>query len=37
VEVPVSYAARTWEEGKKINFKDALTALYCIARYSCFD
>lgn len=34
VERPISYNARTWEEGKKIGWKDALQALYCIARYS---
>lgn len=33
VERPVSYAARTWEEGKKIGVKDGLQALYCILRY----
>ena len=33
IERPVSYAARTWEEGKKIGVKDGLQALYCILRY----
>ena len=32
-EVPISYAGRTYEEGKKIGLKDAFTALYCIVRY----
>src|SRR5437763_1361000 len=32
-EVPISYAGRTYEEGKKIGLKDAFTALYCIIRY----
>jgi glycosyltransferase involved in cell wall biosynthesis len=32
-EVPISYAGRTYEEGKKIGFKDALQAFYCIVRY----
>ncbi|MFL5241921.1 MAG: glycosyltransferase family 2 protein [Gemmataceae bacterium] len=32
-EVPVSYAGRTYEEGKKIGLRDAFTALYCIVRY----
>jgi glycosyltransferase involved in cell wall biosynthesis len=32
-EVPISYSGRTYEEGKKIGFKDALTAFYCIVRY----
>ena len=33
VEVPISYYPRTKEEGKKINMKDGVRALYCIARY----
>ena len=33
-EVPVSYAGRTYEEGKKINWKDGLSALRCILRYN---
>jgi glycosyltransferase involved in cell wall biosynthesis len=36
-EVPISYAGRTYEEGKKIRLKDAFTALYCIIRYKWFD
>jgi glycosyltransferase involved in cell wall biosynthesis len=32
-EVPVSYNGRSYAEGKKIRFKDALRALYCIFRY----
>ncbi|MBQ7557402.1 MAG: glycosyltransferase family 2 protein [Lachnospiraceae bacterium] len=32
-EVPISYAPRTREEGKKIGFKDGLRAVYCILRY----
>lgn len=32
-EVPISYAGRTYEEGKKIGLKDAFQALYCIVRY----
>ena len=34
-EVGVSYAGRTYEEGKKINWKDGIRALWCIAKYSC--
>jgi hypothetical protein len=30
----VSYAGRTYEEGKKINWKDGIWALWCIAKYS---
>jgi glycosyltransferase involved in cell wall biosynthesis len=37
VELPVSYCARTWQQGKKIGFRDAVTALYCIARYAWRD
>jgi len=33
-EVGVSYYGRTYEEGKKIGFRDGLRALYCILRYS---
>jgi glycosyltransferase involved in cell wall biosynthesis len=36
-EVPISYSGRTYEEGKKIGFKDALTAFYCILRFRYFD
>jgi glycosyltransferase involved in cell wall biosynthesis len=32
-EVPISYAGRTYEEGKKITWKDGLQALWCIIRY----
>ena len=33
-EVGISYAGRTYEEGKKIGWKDALRALWCILKYS---
>jgi glycosyltransferase involved in cell wall biosynthesis len=36
-EVPISYSGRTYEEGKKIGMRDALTALYCIVRFWLFD
>ena len=32
-EVPVSYAPRTYAEGKKINWKDGVSALRCILKY----
>lgn len=32
-EVPISYAPRTNEEGKKIGFKDGLRAIICIFKY----
>ena len=33
-EVPISYSGRTYEEGKKIGWKDGFRALYAIAKYS---
>ena len=36
-EVPISYYGRTYEEGKKITWKDGLSAIYCILRYRFFD
>ncbi|HKS16314.1 MAG TPA: glycosyltransferase family 2 protein [Planctomycetota bacterium] len=33
LEVPVSYAGRTYEEGKKIGWKDAVRAIWCIFKY----
>jgi glycosyltransferase involved in cell wall biosynthesis len=36
-EVPISYAGRTYEEGKKIGLKDAFTAFWCILRYRFFN
>lgn len=35
-EVGISYYGRTYEEGKKINWKDGFRALYCIAKYNMF-
>jgi glycosyltransferase involved in cell wall biosynthesis len=35
-EVPISYYGRTYEEGKKINWRDGLWALWCIIRYNLF-
>jgi len=32
-EVPISYHGRTYEEGKKIGWKDGVRALYCIVKY----
>jgi glycosyltransferase involved in cell wall biosynthesis len=32
-QAPVSYNGRNYSEGKKIKFKDALRAIYCIFRY----
>jgi glycosyltransferase involved in cell wall biosynthesis len=36
-EVPISYAGRTYEEGKKITWKDGVQALWCIVRYRVGD
>jgi glycosyltransferase involved in cell wall biosynthesis len=33
-EVGVSYSGRTYEEGKKIGWKDGVHALYCLVKYS---
>ncbi|MGH9707986.1 MAG: glycosyltransferase family 2 protein, partial [Candidatus Acidiferrales bacterium] len=36
-EVSVSYSGRSYEEGKKITWRDGFKALYSILRYSLFD
>ncbi len=36
-ETPVSYSGRSYEEGKKIGWKDGVQALYCIMRYAWLD
>lgn len=35
-EVGISYYGRTYEEGKKIGWKDGFRAIYCILKYSFF-
>ena len=35
-EVGISYYGRTYEEGKKINWKDGISALRCILKYGLF-
>ncbi|MBO6513587.1 MAG: glycosyltransferase family 2 protein [Phycisphaerales bacterium] len=35
-EVPISYAGRTYEEGKKIGWKDGVEALWCIVKHNVF-
>ncbi|MGB6867622.1 MAG: glycosyltransferase, partial [Candidatus Aminicenantaceae bacterium] len=35
-EVGISYYGRTYDEGKKIGWKDGLKALWCIFKYSLF-
>lgn len=36
-EAPVSYAGRTYAEGKKIRWTDGLSALRCIVKYNLFS
>ena len=36
-EVGISYAGRTYEEGKKIGWRDGFTAIRCIIRYNLFQ
>ncbi len=36
-EVGISYYGRTYEEGKKINWKDGMRAIYCIIKYNYFS
>ena len=33
-EVPISYHGRTYEEGKKITWKDGISAIFCILKYN---
>jgi glycosyltransferase involved in cell wall biosynthesis len=35
-EVGISYSGRTYEEGKKIGWRDGVRAFYCIVRYNLF-
>jgi len=36
-EIPISYSGRTYEEGKKIGFRDAVTAFFSILRFKWFN
>jgi hypothetical protein len=36
-EVGISYYGRTYEEGKKIGWKDGFRAIYCIIKYGLFN
>ncbi len=36
-EVGISYYGRTYEEGKKINWRDGFHAIYCVIKYNLFD
>src|SRR5438067_10036172 len=35
-EVPISYYGRTYDEGKKVNWRDGVSALRCILKYNFF-
>jgi len=35
-EVPISYHGRSFEEGKKITWKDGISAIWCIVKYNLF-
>lgn len=35
-EVGISYAGRTYDEGKKIGWKDGVRAIWCIVKYNAF-
>ena len=35
-EVGISYYGRTYEEGKKIGWRDGFRALYCTVKYNLF-
>ena len=36
-EVGISYYGRTYEEGKKIGWRDGFRAIYCILKYNLFN
>ena len=36
-EIPISYSGRTYEEGKKINWRDGFAALWAIVRFALSD
>jgi glycosyltransferase involved in cell wall biosynthesis len=36
-EVGISYSGRTYEEGKKIGFRDGFRAIWCIVKYNVFS
>ena len=36
-EVGISYYGRSYKEGKKINWKDGIRAIYCILKYNIFS
>ena len=36
-EISISYSGRTYEQGKKIGWRDGVKALWCIVRYGMAD
>jgi len=34
IEVPIKYSGRTYEDGKKIQFRDGVTIFFKILKYS---
>lgn len=36
-EVPISYYGRTYEQGKKIDWRDGVRAIWCILKYNLWD
>ena len=36
-EIGISYAGRTYKEGKKIGLKDGIEAVWCIIKYNLFQ
>ncbi len=36
-EVPISFHPRDWKQGKKINWRDGVKALYCLAKFRIID
>lgn len=36
-EMSISYSGRTYDQGKKISWRDGVKALWCIVRYGMFD
>jgi len=36
-EVGISYYGRTYEDGKKIGWRDGVQAIYCILKYNLFS
>jgi glycosyltransferase involved in cell wall biosynthesis len=37
IELPINYTARSFDEGKKINWKDGIGAVYTLVKYRIFD